>query len=73
MEIGRYTLRRVHPTTLGCRFEFHQDCDIYIELDGPFRAELRDVGELMAVRGRMASWIWGSAGSALLKIDSACA
>jgi hypothetical protein len=45
----------VHPTASGCRFEFHQDCDIYIEVDDPFRAELRDVGELMDVRGRIIS------------------
>jgi len=54
-QLGIYTLRRVHRTASGCRFEFHQDCDIYIELDGPFRAELRDVGELMDVRGRIIS------------------
>jgi hypothetical protein len=54
-QVGIYTLRRVHPTASGCRFEFHQDCDIYIEVDGAFRAELRDVGELTDVRGRIIS------------------
>jgi hypothetical protein len=53
--VGSYTLRRVHPTASGCRFEFHQDCDIYIEVDGAFRAELQDVGELRDVRGRIIS------------------
>lgn len=53
--VGIYTLRRVHPTAWGCRFEFHQDCDIDIHIDGPFRAELRDLGELTDVRGRITS------------------
>lgn len=54
-QIGVYSFRQVHRTESGCRFEFHQDCDIYIDVDGPFVAELRDVGELTDLRGRIIS------------------
>lgn len=54
-QIGTYTFRQVHRTDSGCCFEFHQDCDIYIDVSGPFVAELRDVGELADVRGRITS------------------
>jgi hypothetical protein len=54
-QIGVYTFRQVHPTAAGCRFEFHQDCDIYIAVDGPFLAEICDVGELPGLRGRITS------------------
>jgi hypothetical protein len=54
-QIGIYTLRRVHAIASGCRFEFHQDCDIYINVAGPFTAELRDVGEVRGARGRIIS------------------
>ena len=54
-QIGVFSFRQVHQTASGCRFEFHQDCDIYIHVDGPFVAELRDVEELTGVRGRIIS------------------
>lgn len=54
-QIGIFSFREVHRTASGCRFEFHQDCDIYIHTDGPFLAELRDVEELRGVRGRIIS------------------
>lgn len=54
-QIGIFSFRQVHRTASGCRFEFHQDCDIYIHTDGPFLAELRDVEELTGVRGRIIS------------------
>ena len=52
-QIGTYTLRQVHRTASGCRFEFHQDCDICVHVSGPFVAEIRDVRELTDVRGRI--------------------
>ena len=52
-QIGTYTFRHVHRTAAGCRFEFRQDCDIHIEVDGPFHAELSDVRELPETRGRI--------------------
>jgi hypothetical protein len=54
-QIGRYTFRQVHRTASGCRFEFHQDCDICVHLDGPFVAQLRDMRELADIRGRITS------------------
>lgn len=54
-QIGIFSFRQVHRTASGCRFEFHQDCDIYIHVDGPFEAEARDVEELTGVRGRIIS------------------
>jgi len=54
-QVGVYTFRQVHRTATGCRFEFHQDCDIYIDIDGPFEAEIRDVRELTRARGRITS------------------
>ena len=54
-QIGVYTFRQVHRTASGCRCEFHQDCDIDIEVNGPFLAELRDVRELTGMRGRITS------------------
>jgi hypothetical protein len=54
-QIGTYTFRQVHPTAFGCRFEFHQDCDISIDVDGPFLAEVCDVRELAELRGRVVS------------------
>jgi hypothetical protein len=54
-QIGHYSFRKVHRTATGCRFEFHQDCDIYIDIDGPFEAEIRDVGELTDTHGRITS------------------
>lgn len=55
-QIGTYTLRHVHPTASGCRFEFHQDCDICVHVNGPFAAELHDIRELTDVRGRITSF-----------------
>ena len=55
-QIGTYTLRQVHRTTSGCCFEFHQDCDIYVDVDGPFEADVSDVGELSDTEGRVASF-----------------
>ena len=52
-QIGTYTLRQVIQTASGCRFEFHQDCDICVHLNGPFVAEVRDIRELAEVRGRI--------------------
>ena len=54
-QIGLYTFRQVNRTASGCRFEFHQDCDISIDLDGPFLAEVCDVRELAELRGRVIS------------------
>lgn len=54
-QIGTYTFRQVYRTASGCRFEFHQDCDICVHVNGPFAAELHDVGELADVRGRITS------------------
>ena len=54
-QIGFYTFRQVCQTASGCRFEFHQDCDISIDVDGPFLAELCDVRELAELRGRITS------------------
>ena len=55
-QIGAYTFRQLHRTSTGCCFEFHQDCDIYIDVDGPFEAEVRDEGELSDTEGRIASF-----------------
>jgi hypothetical protein len=52
-QIGTYTLRQVHPTASGCRFEFHQDCDICVHVNGPLVAEFRDIRELADARGRI--------------------
>jgi hypothetical protein len=54
-QIGWYTFRQLHRTADGCRFEFHQDCDIYVAVDGPFDAEISDVRELTDTRGRITS------------------
>jgi len=54
-QIGVYTFRHVHRTASGCRFEFQQDCDLYVTVDGPFLAELCDVRELPGLRGRITS------------------
>ena len=54
-QIGSYTFRQVHRTSAGCRFEFHQDCDIYIDVDGPFEAEVCDLRELPDTSGRITS------------------
>lgn len=54
-QIRTHTFRQVHRTDSGCRLELHQDCDIYIDVDGPFVAEVRDVRELTGLRGRMTS------------------
>jgi hypothetical protein len=54
-QIGIYTFRQVNRTASGCRFEFDQDCDISIDVNGPFLAELCDVRELAELRGRITS------------------
>ncbi len=54
-QIGTYTFQQVQPTGAGCRFEFHQDCDIYIDVDGPFEARICDVRELTDTCGRIIS------------------
>lgn len=54
-QIGYYTFRQVHRTPSGCRFEFHQDCDILVQVDGPFEADVRDVEEVAALQGRITS------------------
>jgi hypothetical protein len=54
-QIGWHTLRQVHRTADGCRFELHQDCDIYLAVDGPFDAEIADVRELTDTYGRIVS------------------
>lgn len=54
-QIAWHTFRQVHRTADGCRFEFHQDCDIYLVVAGPFDAEIRDVRELADTCGRITS------------------
>jgi hypothetical protein len=54
-QIGYYSFHQLHRTDYGCRFEFHQDCDIYITVDGAFVATLHDVAELTDMRGRITS------------------
>ena len=54
-QIGYYTFRQLRRTPSGCRFEFHQDCDIKIYVDGDFEADVRDVGEVTDLRGRITS------------------
>lgn len=54
-QIGCYTFRQVHRTSTGCRFEFHQDCDILIGVDGPLDAEICDVGEMTDAHGTITS------------------
>jgi hypothetical protein len=54
-QIGRYTFRQLHRTGAGCRFEFHQDCDIFIEVEGPLDADVRDVAELSGTHGSITS------------------
>ena len=54
-QIAWHTFRQVHRTADGCRFELHQDCDIYLAVDGPFDAEIADVRELTDTRGRITS------------------
>jgi hypothetical protein len=54
-QIAWHTFREVHRTADGCRFEFHQDCDIYLDLDGPFDAEISDMRELTDTCGRITS------------------
>jgi hypothetical protein len=54
-QIGAYTFHDVYRTSSGCRFEFHQDCDITIHVDGPFDADIRDVRELTDRHGRITS------------------
>jgi hypothetical protein len=54
-QIAWHTFRQVHRTEHGCRFEFHQDCDIYLAVDGPFDAEISDVGEAAGTCGRITS------------------
>ena len=54
-QLGVYTFHEVHRTGSGCRFEFRQDCDLYIAVDGPFVAEVSDVRELTGLRGRITS------------------
>ena len=54
-QIAWHTFRQVHRTADGCRFEFHQDCDIYLTVDGAFDAEICDVRELTDTCGRITS------------------
>lgn len=54
-QIAWHTFRKVHRTPDGCRFEFHQDCDIYLTLDGAVDAEIADVGEVSGACGRITS------------------
>ena len=54
-QIGWYTFRQVHRTPYGLRFEFHQDCDINLHVDGGITADVCDVRELTDMRGRITS------------------